>query len=153
MTPTDTTELSAAFVAALHAVVPRHPHQRATPWKHTPSARERGRAELTGADLRSFDLVWSGVGPSFLWYGTGHEAYMAELRIGTSYRDVPPDILAQMIGDDGIDLRRMFAQLPEPTTPGLSHVEWLGLGQYEIDDRANVVVEHRFRVYWAQFTD
>lgn len=145
--------MSAAFVAAMHALVPTFEHERSATWKHTPSDRERGRALLAGDDLRSFDLTWGPGVPSYLWYASGHEAYQATLRVGTLYRGVPPELLEHMITADAVDLRRMFAQLPEPTVPGLSHVEALGVGDFEIDDAANAVVEHLFRVHWAQFTD
>lgn len=153
MTPTTTSALSTAFIAAMRTIVPTFEHERVSTWRHTPSPRERGAGALFGAGLRSFDLVWGPGLPSFLWYGTGHEAYQATLRVGTSYQGVPPDLLEHMITADAIDLRRMFAQLPEPTVPGLSHVEALGVGDFEIDDTANAVVEHTFRVHWAQLTD
>ena len=149
---TDTSTIEQAVIGAIHAITPRHVHERAARWQYTPSDRLSGRAVMAGDALRSFDLVWRNVGPSFLWYGNG-EAYSGELSIGVSYRGVPPDRLAQMIGDDGVDLRSALMALGEPTNTGLSHFEHLGLGEYEIDDSANATVEHRFRCHWAQDTD
>lgn len=141
------------MIEAVHAIVPRFAHERAQRWKLTRSGRERGRAELAGCALRSFDLVWEPTerGRSFLWYGNG-EAYQSLVSVATSYRGIPPDLLTHMLIADGVDLLRAFAQLPS-TSSGISHFVELGLGQYEIDDAANAVVEHRFRVHWAQDTD
>jgi hypothetical protein len=149
---TDTTTISAIVVDAIHAITPRHVHERAAAWQYTPSDRTGGRAVMAGDALRSFDLVWRGVGPSYLWYGNG-EAYTAELGVAVSYRGIPPERLAQMIGDDAIDLRSALMALGEPTHVGVSHFEHLGVGEYEIDDSANATVEHRFQVHWAQDTD
>lgn len=149
---TSTTDLQAAIVAAMHALTPTFEHERSEGWKYTPSDRERGRPLLAGDALRSFDLAWGPALPTFLWYGNG-EAYASDLRITTSYRGVPPELLEHTIARDAIDLRRMFAQLPEPTTPGLPHVEARGLGDIDVDDQANAVVSHLFRVHWAQDID
>jgi hypothetical protein len=48
---------------------------------------------------------------------------------------------------------RNFSKICEPTTPGLSHFEELGLRKHNVGDSANELVEHRFRVHWAQNTD
>jgi|SRR5688572_32581637 len=149
---TTTLEISDAMIEAIQAITPRFEHERATLWKYTPSERVNGRAKLENTELRSFDLVWTPGVRSFLWYGNG-EAYMADVRVATSYRGVTPDLLAHMIQEDGVDLLRVTAQLPEPVVPGLSHFEQLGVGGYEIDDRGNAIVEHVFRAHWAQFTD
>ena len=149
---TSTTDLQAAIVAAMHALTPTFEHERSEGWKYTPSDRERGRPMLTGDALRSFDLAWGPALPTSLWHGNG-AAYGVDLRITTSYRGVPPELLDHMIIRDAVDLNRMFSQLPEPTTPGLSHVEARGLGDIDVDDQANAVVSHLFRVHWAQDID
>lgn len=154
MDTTTTTAIEAAMVEAVCAILPSYEHERSQGWTPHLADRERGRAVLAGQALRTFDIVWTPTerGRSFLWYGNG-EAYQAQVSITTSYRGVPPHLLAHMIVLDGVDLLRAFSQLPDPTTPGLSHFEELGLGEYEIDDAANAVVEHRFRVHWAQYTN
>lgn len=154
MQTTTTTAIEAAIVAAIHAIVPTYEHERSQTWQHTPSDRERGRALMAGDSMRSFDVVWTpdARGRSFLWYGNG-EAYQCQVSVTASYRGVPPEMLAHMIVADAVDLLRAVSQLPDPTTPGLSHFEELGVGEYSIDDAANAVVEHRFRVHWAQDTD
>ena len=142
------------MIDAIHAITPTFEHERDQRWHYTPSDRDRGRAIVRGDSMRSFDLVWTPDGRprSFLWYGNG-EAFQCLLSVTASYRGVPPELLAHMIVEDSRDLLRVMAQLPDPTTPGLSHIEELGPGEYSIDDAANAVVEHRFRVHWAQDTD
>ena len=137
---------------AIEAIVPRFEPERSFTWRYEATDRVNGRAVLMGKTLRAFDLVWTPGIRSFLWYGNG-EAYTALVRVATSYRGVPPDLLAHMIQEDGVDLLKVTSQLPEPVVPGLSHFEQEGIGEYEIDDRANAVVEHVFRVHWAQNTD
>lgn len=153
MQTTTTDALAAAFVTAIHAITPRHAHERSTRWKHTPGDRERGQARhLLGAELRSFDLIWEPGAPSYLWFGTG-TAYAARLRIAVSYRGVPPELREHVITADGIDLRRALHQLGEPTTPGLSHIVHEPVAANEQDDDANAYVEHAFRVHWNQDTN
>lgn len=142
------------MVSALHALTPTYEHERVSKWQHTPCERERGRPVIAGLALRCFDVVWY---PrerprSFHWYGNG-EAAQCLVSIFASYRNVPPSLLDHMLWEDGIDLMREFTRLGEPTTPGLSHFEELGIGASEVDDLANAWVEHRFRVHWAQDTD
>lgn len=147
---TTTAALETAVVAALHAIVPTYAHESGKTWTHTPSERRRGRAVLANTDLRSFDLVWSNAAPSFLWQGSGPQAWRADLRICVSYRGVPPELLRHLIVLDGRDLYRALWALPEPTTTGLSHFEFLGLADAEDGDPANAVADHLFRVHWAQ---
>lgn len=155
MTPTTTAVLSTAFIAAIQAISPRHAHERGAPWKHTPSERGAGGGVrgLKGTALRSFDLAWEPGVPGEMLKGAAGEDYVARLRVATSYAAVPPDILGHMITDDAIDLRRTLIALTEPTVDGLIQVQHAGVGAYEIDDQANAVVEHVFRVNWLQNTD
>lgn len=154
MSPTTTADLGAAFVAALHGITPRYPHEAAARWKYTPCGRERGTAEgFAGTELRSFELVWSPGVPGEMLKGAAGEDYTAELRVATSYAAVPPEHLEHMITADGVDLRRTLMALTDPTVTGLIQVRHVGVGAYEIDDQANAVVEHVFRINWLQNTD
>lgn len=138
--------------AAIEAAVPSFEHERTFTWRYEATDRVNGRAMLRHKGLRTFDLQWGPGVRSFLWFGNG-EAYTAEVRIATSYRGVPQDLLEHMITLDGVDLLRVLTPLGEPTVPGLSHFEGPTIGAYDIDDRGDAVVEHVVRVHWAQNTD
>lgn len=155
MTPTTTAALSAAFIAAIHEIEPRYSHASAEPWKHTPGGRDRGGAEgLRGAALRSFDLLWGPGAPTGrCFYGEGHEEYAATLRVAVSYANVPVEHLEHLITADGIDLRRAFLRLSEPTVSGLTIALYSRVGAFEADDVANIYVEHEVSVTWCQDTD
>ncbi|HEY8377123.1 MAG TPA: hypothetical protein VIK91_11570 [Nannocystis sp.] len=150
MQPTTTGALEIAIIAALHAITPSHEHERARTWRHTPSEHQRGRAVLAGTDLRSFDLVWSNARPSFMWQGSGPQAWAAELRICVSYRNLPPELARHVIALDGRDLYRALWALPEPTTPGLSHFEFLGTEIGDTADPAMLTADFLLRAHWAQ---
>lgn len=143
------------MVTAIQAIEPTYPHESAQRWQHTPADRERGRAIMAHDALRCFDVVWTPAerGRSFLWFGDGKEAFACQVTISTSYANVPPHLLAHMLIADGVDLLRALSQLPDPTTPGLSHFEELGMELRDVDSQANAVVDHRYRVHWAQATD
>lgn len=155
MTPTTTAALSAAFVTAIHAITPRHPHERSARWRYTPSGRSQGGGVngLKGAALRSFDLAWGPGVPGEMLKGAAGEDYTARLRVATSYFGVPPDELDHMITADAVDLRRALMALTEPTVDGLIQVKEVGVGASLIDDSANAYVEHVFRINWLQNTD
>lgn len=155
MEATTTSALGDAFVAAIHAVTPTYPHKRAEGWKHTPGGRERGGAEgIRGAALRSFALLWGAGMPTLrCFHGTSNEEYQATLRVAVSYAGVDPNDLEHMITADGVDLRRAFVRLSEPTTPGLTIALYSGVAAYEVDDAANAYVEHAIAVTWVQDTN
>lgn len=152
-TPTNTLALSAAFVTAIEAIVPRFEHERVSTWVYTPGELERGTAyHLLGTELRSFDLVWDVGGESRLSYGSNGTAYVARLKICTSYSGVPRELRDHMIMDDSIDLTRMFMQLTEPTVSGFRYATYQRTGQVYLDDQANVMAEHLYDIHWCQDT-
>lgn len=155
MQATTTAALSSAFVTAIHEITPTYAHASAEGWKFTPGGRERGGAEgIRGAALRSFDLLWSpGVPTLRCFHGEGNEEYQATLRVATAYTGLAPADLEHMITADGVDLRRAFVRLSEPTTPGLTLALYDGVAGFEIDDAANAYVEHRIIVTWCQDTN
>lgn len=155
MTPTTTSALSAAFVAAIQEIAPRHAHESGARWAHTPSGRTGGGGAegLAGTTLRSFELCWDPGVPGGMLKGAAGEDYVARLRVATSYAAVPPDELAHMITADAIDLRRTLIALAEPTVDGLIQVQHTGVGAYQVDDQADAVVEHVFLINWLQNTD
>lgn len=143
------------MVSAIHGITPTYEHERVQRWQHTPSDRDdRDRPDLADTALRSFDVVWDDEsrGRSFLWYGNG-EAFQSLVSVWASYRGVAPNLRPHMRREDGVDLLAAFARICEPTTPGLSHFEELGMRRHNVGDTACEVVEHRFRVHWAQNTD
>ena len=155
MQATTTRDLSAAFVAAIHAITPTYAHARDEGWKYTPGGRERGGAEgLHGAALRSFDLLWSPGLPTLrCFHGEGNEEYQATMRVATAYTGLEPSELEHMITADGVDLRRALIRLSEPTTPGLTLALYAGVAGIETDDAANAYVEHAFTVTYVQDTN
>lgn len=155
MQATSTRALSDAFVTAIHAITPTHAHASGERWKFTPGGRERGGAEgLRGAALRSFDLLWSlGLPTLRCFHGEGNEEYQATLRVAVSYAGVEPGELEHLITADGVDLRRAFIRLSEPTTPGLTIALYTGVAGFEVDDAANAYVEHAISVTWCQDTN
>lgn len=147
-----TTQIRDAFIAAILAITPTFEPLRSSRWSHVPSRRKGGRAQLQGTSLRSFDLIFGGGVPSYLWYGTG-EAYVGTCRIATSYSGVDPDILEHMLTADAVDLRRALNELRDPALPGLCDAIAKGITNELVDDEANVYLEHIFEVHWHQNTD
>lgn len=154
MTPTTPELLNAAFITAIEAIEPRYAHASGTGWKYTPSERARGRATgLFGADLRSFDILWSPGAPTLRCFmGEGSEEYQARVRVAVSYAGLEPEDLEAIVTADGIDLRRALLRLSEPTVPGLTIALYENSTVYD-DTISNGYAEFSFTVQWCQDTN
>lgn len=148
-----TLQLRDAFIQAIQGLTPTfEPMRSSAKWSHTPSKRKGGKAVLGLAATRCFDLIFGAAVPSYLWFGSG-EAYVATLRVATSYSGVEPELLEHMISADAVDLRRVLSMLRDPTLPGLADVTASGIQGESVDSEANVYLEHTFAVHWNQATD
>jgi hypothetical protein len=146
-----TAELRDAFAAKIRGITPTHEPLRSAAWSWTPSPRRGGRAVLEPG-LRNFDLVFGAGVPSYDWVGGIGTSYRVRVAVATSYAGVEPELLEHMLTQDAVDLWRALLQLRDPTLPGLSHVEPVGLQNAEVDSEANVRVEHVFTISYHQAT-
>ena len=147
-----TTEIQAAIVAKLAAIVPSHEALRSVGWSYMPSARKGGRAVLAPG-TRNYDVIMSAAVPSYAWHGGIGTAYQCRVAIATSYAGCEPGLLEPLIIEDGVDLRRALSQLRDPTLPGLANVIAVGITNEQVDSEANIYVEHTFVVHYHQSTD
>lgn len=147
-----TKQLADAFVAKILLITPTYESFRSTRWSHVAVGRKGGRAQLQGLAMRCFDLVFGAAIPSYLWYGTG-EAYVCRVAVAVSYARCEPEQLEHLIVADGVDLRRALCQLRDPTLPGLVDVVAQGIANEQVDDEANITLEHVFQVHYHQSTD
>lgn len=154
-----TLQITDAFVEKITAIEPTLYQLRECRWAFTPSQHKQvgGGAELAAA-TRNFDLVFGAAVPSYTaqpeasWVGGVGTAYIVQMSVATSYAGVSSDILAHMLTQDSVDLRRALWMLRDPTLPGLVNVEGLGIVNARVDSEANVYVEHRFQIHYHQAT-
>jgi len=147
-----TSQLRDAFRDAILAIVPTMEPLRDVRWSYVPSKRKSGRAVLPPA-TRNFDLIFSAAVPSYLWQGGSGTAYTCRVGVATSYAGVEPELLEHLLTADAVDLRRALAQLRDPALPGLADVITNGLQNEQVDNEANVYVEHVFAVHYHQNTE
>ena len=145
-------EIRSAMIAAIHDITPTHEDLRAATWSHVASPRKGGRAQVPKA-MRNFDIVIGGGVPSYVFQGLAGTAYRATVAVATSYAGVEPDALEVLVTEDSVDLRRALSQLRDPTVPGLANVIATGYANEQVDDEANVYIEHTFTIDYHQRTD
>lgn len=147
-----TLQLRDAFRDAILAIVPTMEPLRDVRWSYVQSPRKSGRAVLPPA-TRNFDLVFGAGVPSYLWQGGSGTAYTCRVAVATSYAGCEPELLEHLLTADAVDLRRALAQLRDPALPGLADVIATGLQNEQVDNEANVYVEHAFAIHYHQSTD
>jgi hypothetical protein len=124
-------DLEAAVVTQLHLLTPSVQRDQSSGWKHDPD--EGSQAGGGSLALRRFWLEWD-TGEIIIGgaSGLGDQETGAIMVVQTDYGSLPKKHLGEMIAEDHQDvLWHLLARL-DPTIPGLTLIESLGVDNSEV---------------------